>query len=238
MVSLVGAMTALYLGATALELRVLQDPRPWLEGAGVAPALVGVALLAADAVAPIPSSLVLVALGSACGVLAAVALGLIGKALMAALCIGAGRRGGGLLAHDLSREEQQRARGLVDRWGALAVLVTRPVPLLGETTLLMAGAAGLSWRRAMAAAMVGSAPEVVAYSAAGAVATRFATVAYIWVALLVLCALACAFELRSSRAGDGSRAYERSRARGLRVARRPAAARGSSTRGEMADSVP
>lgn len=180
-------LTAVYLAATALHVTPVEDPRPWLETSGPAAATVGVALLVADALAPIPSSLVLIALGSSFGFVVAFALGLLGKTGMAALCLTVGRRGVVVLDRVLRPDEQRQARGLVDRWGSLAVLATRPVPLVAETTMLMAGASALPWRRAMTAAVVGSIPEVGAYAAAGAVAPRFSSAALIWTTLVVLC---------------------------------------------------
>jgi uncharacterized membrane protein YdjX (TVP38/TMEM64 family) len=182
-------MTALYLGATALQVAPLEDPRAWLETGGPVAGAAGVLLLVGDALAPIPSSLVLIALGSSFGFGTAFVLGLVGKAGMAALCLAVGRRGVRLLDRVLGPHEQVRARGLVDRWGSMAVLATRPVPLVAETTMLMAGASAMPWRRAMAAAVAGSVPEVAAYSAAGALAPRFASAALIWTSLLGVCAL-------------------------------------------------
>jgi len=47
---------------------------------------------------------------------------------------------------------------LLARRGTLAIIVTRPVLLLSETTALMAGASPLGWRRVALAALAGSLP--------------------------------------------------------------------------------
>ena len=52
--------------------------------------------------------------------------------------------------------------------GPLAVLVTRPVPLAGETVAVLAGASGMGWTRCALAATAGALPEAVLYSWAGA----------------------------------------------------------------------
>ena len=62
---------------------------------------------------------------------------------------------------------------MLERWGALAIVVTRPVPLLAETTAVMAGASAIGWRRAALAAFAGSLPAALLYALTGAVAAGF-----------------------------------------------------------------
>jgi hypothetical protein len=64
--------------------------------------------------------------------------------------------------------------------GALAVLASRPLPLLAETVAIVAGASSLRWSRAMLAAALGSLPEAVAYSLAGSIAPTFENAGVIW----------------------------------------------------------
>ena len=61
-----------------------------------------------------------------------------------------------------------RADAFLTRWGALAVLVSRPVPIVAETVALLAGASALSWKRFLPAAAVGCAPPALLYAVAGA----------------------------------------------------------------------
>jgi uncharacterized membrane protein YdjX (TVP38/TMEM64 family) len=51
---------------------------------------------------------------------------------------------------------------------ALAVIATRPVPLLAETVMVLAGASPLGWTRALVASAVGSIPPALLYAFAGA----------------------------------------------------------------------
>ena len=143
-------------------------------------AVVGFALLVADAVLPVASSVVMVALGALYGVPIAVALSLAGRVAMAAVGFAIGRRGGPLMERFLPREERARAERLLSRRGALAVVISRPVPLVAETVAVLAGASRLAWSRFLVAALVGSLPEALAYSLAGAVAASFGSAAVIW----------------------------------------------------------
>ena len=81
-----------------------------------------------------------------------------------------GRRGGPLLARLVPPEERARADHILSRWGGLAIVVTRPVPLLAETVAIMAGTSPLGWRQASLAALLGSLPPALLYALSGATA--------------------------------------------------------------------
>ena len=68
----------------------------------------------------------------------------------------------------LSRQERERADFLLRRWGGLAIIVTRPVPVLAETTAIIAGSTTMSWRMASISAVAGSLPPALVYAVAGA----------------------------------------------------------------------
>jgi membrane protein DedA with SNARE-associated domain len=67
-----------------------------------------------------------------------------------------------------SATERERATKVVRRWGLLAVVASRPVPLLAETVAVVAGAQRLGMLRTAAGAVVGALPGAVLYAAAGA----------------------------------------------------------------------
>ena len=175
--TVVGAMLvvllALFSAVEAMGVPLLTDPSPWLDRGGPMAALVGVGLLVVDVLLPVPSSLVMIAHGAIFGVLAGTALSLIGSTGAAAVGFVLGRRGGGPLARVVPAEARRRADRLLARWGMLAVIATRPVPLLAETTAIMAGASSMSWRQLMVAAVLGALPAALLYALTGAVAASF-----------------------------------------------------------------
>jgi membrane protein DedA with SNARE-associated domain len=73
-----------------------------------------------------------------------------------------------LMERLVSPAERERADGLLKRWGALAIIVTRPVPLLAETVAIMAGTSSLGWGRVTLAAVAGSLPPSLLYAVTGA----------------------------------------------------------------------
>ncbi len=187
---LLAVLLLLYAAVEALQVPLLVDPSPWLRRGGPWAAALGVGLLWADVVIPVPSSLVMVAhcelfgpvLGALLSVLGGVGATLIGFAL--------GRWGSPLVSRILSPAERQRADQLLARWGALAVLVTRPLPLLAETVAMLAGASVLPWPTVAVAALAGYVPVAVLYALAGA---RAATFANATLAFLLVVAMAGLF---------------------------------------------
>jgi membrane protein DedA with SNARE-associated domain len=84
-----------------------------------------------------------------------------------------GRRGGPLLARLVPVEALVQADRLLIRWGMLAIIVTRPVPLLAETTAIVVGTSPLGWGRVALAALAGSVPSALLYALTGAVTASF-----------------------------------------------------------------
>ncbi len=163
----------LFLLVEALGVPLLTEPTPWLEGGGVVAALLGVGLLVIDVALPVPSSLVMIAHGALFGMVVGTLLPLVGSLGAALLGFALGRRGGRLLERLVPLEERAQADRLLRRWGALAIIVSRPVPLLAETVAVLSGASPMSWGQAAAAAFAGAFPAALLYALTGAIAATF-----------------------------------------------------------------
>lgn len=157
----------------ALGVSLLSDPTSWMKHGGVLAASLGVGLLIADVVLPVPSSLVMVAHGALFGVVGGTLLSLIGSVGAALFGFAIGRRGGKVLERLVTPTERTRADHLLSRWGALAIIVTRPIPLLAETVAIMAGASRMSWTNVILASLVGSLPPALLYALTGAAVANF-----------------------------------------------------------------
>ncbi len=168
---------------------VLTDPHPWLGKGGWVAAAVGVGLLVVDVLVPVPSSAVMVAHGALFGVVAGTLLSLTGGVGATLFGFFLGRRSRGLLGRLVSVEEQRRAERLLHRYGALAIIVTRPVPILAETTAIMAGASSLRWRTAALAGLVGNVVPACVYAIAGAVAASFDSQVVVFASVLAVATL-------------------------------------------------
>jgi uncharacterized membrane protein YdjX (TVP38/TMEM64 family) len=171
----VGLMVVLLLLFTvveALEIEVLVDPSPWLATASLAAAAIGVGLLVVDVLLPVPSSLVMIALGSLFGFWLGGALAFVGMVAAGVFGFWIGRRGAGPLSRAIGPDERDRADRLLSRWGPLAIALTRAVPILAETTAILAGASRVRWSVAFAALVVGSIPVALAFAAIGSAANN------------------------------------------------------------------
>ncbi len=170
MVSVIfGLFLILFLMGEGTGVPLLKDPSPWLGSTGtLTAALLGTCLLVADVVLPVPSSAVMVAHGALFGVVGGTLLSVGGSTGATLVGFSLGRRGGPLLARLVPPEGRARADHILSRWGGLAIVVTRPVPLLAETVAIMAGTSPLGWRQAALASFVGSLPPALLYALTGA----------------------------------------------------------------------
>jgi uncharacterized membrane protein YdjX (TVP38/TMEM64 family) len=169
---LAGSLVALFFLAgwaacVALGVEWVSTPPESLERGGWIGASVGIALLALDVVAPVPSSVVMVVLGKLYGFGAGAAFALTGSVLSALLAWSLGRRGERFLARWMTPAELQAADAWLARHGAFALALTRPVPILAETFALLAGARGMPLARVLTAATLGILPAALLYAWAG-----------------------------------------------------------------------
>lgn len=195
----------LFAAVEAAGIRTLTNPRPAMEDGGWTAAALGIVLLVVDALLPVPSSIVMVLHGALFGAVTGAAVSFAGRIGAAVVGFAIGRRGGPLLERFAGRDETERANRLLQRWGAVGIVLSRPVPLVAETTMVLAGASSLSWPVALAAAAVGSLPEVVVYALAGSATARFGSTSVIFLSFLAVIALAWTLLERRARAGVPAR---------------------------------
>lgn len=149
----------------------------WLEGAGGASAAVIVILLASDVFLPVPSSLIMVLSGAAFGVVWGSCLALAGSVLGEWLGFELVRRYGRRISSKMIGDEDgRRFDRFVERYGGVAVVVTRPIPIVMETISVVAGLSGMRRATFLAASVIGTAPIVLLYGYAGAVSRQTGTI--------------------------------------------------------------
>ncbi len=190
---LTGLMMVLFLVlfgiAEWLRVPILTDPGPVLAKGGWIAAAVGVGLLVADVVLPVPSSLVMILHGVLFGVVGGTLLSRAGSLGAALFGFWIGRRGGPLLARLVPEDERRRADALLQAWGDLAIIVTRPVPILAETMAILAGASPMGWGRLLLATLAGSIPAALLYALTGATARSLDNAALVFSLVLLVAGL-------------------------------------------------
>jgi uncharacterized membrane protein YdjX (TVP38/TMEM64 family) len=131
---------------------------------------VGIALIWADLVLPVPQTAVIAALGiiygtvlgGLLGSVALVSSGILGYALMRT----SARR---LFDRLVGRRFRDKTESLFDRSGVWAIVLTRSLPYsVPEAIVFLAGLAGMPMRKFAMALTVGSVPTAFAFAAIGA----------------------------------------------------------------------
>ena len=175
-IALVAIVAGVVIGSKLLVENLLGidlEPwaRAWVANAGPAGAVTIVGLLAADVFLPIPSSLIMVLSGAAFGVWWGAVLAFIGSIGGEWFGFEVARRyGTGLSSRFVGDErEVRRLNEVLARHGAVAVMVTRALPVVMETMSVVAGLSTMRRRTFLLASVVGTAPIVVVYAYAGAV---------------------------------------------------------------------
>lgn len=187
--ALIASFTIIFLIVEAVGIPLLSDPTPWMKHGGIVAGTVGVSLLIADVVLPVPSSLVMVAHGALFGVVVGTLLSLSGSVGAAMFGFAIGRRGGKLMDRVVTPAERSRANYLLARWGALAIIVTRPIPLLAETVAIMSGASSLGWATIALASFAGSLPPALLYALTGAAVANFQNTSLMFGVVLLVAGL-------------------------------------------------
>jgi uncharacterized membrane protein YdjX (TVP38/TMEM64 family) len=183
------ALLAMYFLADALGLTALMADPDLLGGARIWSVTLSVALLAADLVLPVPSSVLMTFNGAALGLVYGALASLMGVTGSAVLGYWLGSRGSALLQRAIGHREMDRAQRFFVRWGSFAVLLSRPIPIVAETTAVLAGSSRMGWGPFLASVVAGSVPVCAGYAWAGASVSRSFNSLLVFVAALLLAAL-------------------------------------------------
>jgi uncharacterized membrane protein YdjX (TVP38/TMEM64 family) len=170
MFSMMAFFLGLFVVVEWLDMSLLTNPSAVLHRGGFTAGATGVLLLILDVFLPVPSSLVMTGHGTLFGIGMGTALSLFGSMGAAALGFYLGRRGAKLLDRLVSDEERKRANQWIERWGAVGIVATRPIPLVAETVTIVAGASSLTWGKLLSASLAGSLPTAFLYAVTGATA--------------------------------------------------------------------
>jgi uncharacterized membrane protein YdjX (TVP38/TMEM64 family) len=131
---------------------------------------VGIALIWADLVLPVPQTVVITALGIIYGTVLGGLLGSVGLItgglLGYVLMLTSARH---ILRHFVGRRSLDKMESLFERGGAWAIVLTRSLPYsIPEAMVFLAGMAGMPLGKFAAALAVGSMPTAYAFAAIGA----------------------------------------------------------------------
>ena len=202
--TLLALIAGLFLGlfaiAQALHVPILTDPAPLMSAGGLSAALIGMGLLIADVLLPVPSSLVMTAHGALFGILAGTALSLAGRAGSFALGYILGKYSIGTVRKLIREQDLAKVNVTLGRWGVLAIMGTRSVPILSETIAIAAGLSKLPFGWSLLAATLGSVPEALLFAITGAVAGNFVNTSFVFIGIIVVMLLFWFFQSKYGHA--------------------------------------
>jgi len=169
---------------------LLTDPSYEIGQGGWLAAAVGGGLLLADILIPVPSSVVMIAHGAAFGLLWGSLLSLMAWTAGSMIGWWIGKKGGRWMDRTVSSAEREKARVFIEKYGLVALVLSRMLPVLAETIVIMSGAMGMSGRKVFLACLLGSIPPAVIYALAGSMATSFSSGLLIAGGVFILAGLA------------------------------------------------
>lgn len=157
-------------------------------------ALVGLVLLVSDVVLPIPASLIMIAFGARYGVAVGGLLSAVGSIGASMVAFYLGRYGGFWFSQRLAEDERLQANAFLAQWGEIAVIVSRPIPILAESLAILAGVSKMSGYRMFIAAVLGSAPNALVYASVGGFAITLNAGFWIFGSVFGMCGLVWIFK--------------------------------------------
>lgn len=140
----------------------------WFAGIKPYAWIVGITLLVADLILPIPATAVIAALGNVYGIWLGTLISVIGSlsagfsGYLAARLLG--KKAIRIIA---SEDEIERFRNFFDTWGGGAVIISRIMPILPEVISILAGVARMSLVRFGVALALGTIPTCIIFAFMG-----------------------------------------------------------------------
>lgn len=185
---------------------VSESYQAWLVSVKPYAWLIGLGLIVADLLLPIPVPPVMATLGALYGAAIGGAIATLGSVLSGMLAYSlarlAGRRGARWLAREKELAQFQR---FFDTWGVPGIVASRALPVLPEVLTLLAGLARMHFGRFMFSLIVGAAATGMAIAWVGQAAGQSSTL--LLVMTLIPAVLWCVYLLIARRLQSSQRPH-------------------------------
>lgn len=136
-------------------------------------ACVSVLLLGIDVVLPIPSSFVMITNGVLFGFVGGGVLSIIGGLMSSMVGYFIGSKGDKLAKRFSTQIEEEKARIFLEKYGSIAIIASRPIPVLAESVSIISGTLRWSFKKVLISSLIGLLPISFVYSLTGAYSTSF-----------------------------------------------------------------
>lgn len=142
------------------------DASGWLTGSAIG------AMLASDVLLPIPSSIVSTLAGAMLGLWLGTGVVWVGMTVGCVVGYVLGAKASDRARRMVGSEGLDRAAGVMGRYGMWALIMSRPVPVLAEASVIFAGIVQVPFRPFLLATSAANVGVALSYSAVGAYAMR------------------------------------------------------------------
>lgn len=189
LLAVAGGLLLLFFVAESVGPAWLTRPTEWQDHASFAVGIGSVVLMASDVVLPVPSSVVMLGNGVIFGWGLGALLSTLGALLSSLIGYALGRAASSWAAARIDEASRARLVGFIDRYGVVAIVASRPIPIVAEMIAILAGSAGMPWPRFLASAAAGSAIMGIAYSGAGDLLTEGVATLIVFAATAIISGL-------------------------------------------------
>lgn len=136
-------------------------------------AFISVVLLGIDVILPIPSSFIMISNGVLFGFLAGGVLSVVGGLISSTVGYFIGFKSNQLARKFSSEAEEAKARAFLEKYGSIAIIASRPIPVLAESVSIISGTLKWSFKKVLINSFIGLLPISFVYSLTGAYSTSF-----------------------------------------------------------------
>lgn len=179
-----------FLIVEALGIPLLTDPTDRMNEGGWIAAIIGGGLLLVDVFIPIPSSVIMIAHGAIFGIPGGFLLSFFASVGGAMIGWWVGNRGSKWMDRVVSPSEKAQAYAFIERYGLLAIIISRLIPIIAETVAIMSGTTHLGWKKVLLATSIGAIPPALIYAIAGEATDDFASGFLVTAAVIILAGVA------------------------------------------------
>ncbi|MCK5101811.1 MAG: VTT domain-containing protein [Cyclobacteriaceae bacterium] len=160
--------TLIFFLVNWLQIPLLNNPEYLKEEDGLIVLLISLFLLTSDLLLPVPGSVIMMGNGAVFGIVLGTGISLIGTMFSSILGYIIGSRFKKLAYRLISDSDYRHGKSVMDKYGQLAIIASRPVPLMSETVIIISGMLGYRVPKMIMASFIGLLPASFIYALIGA----------------------------------------------------------------------
>jgi len=166
-VGLLIIFTFLFLFVNWIDIPFLSSPEYLEEENSIMVMSISILLLASDLFLPVPGSIIMMGNGAVFGIVLGTTISLTGSLLSSVLGFFIGSRFKRLANKLISNKDFHNGKLFIEKYGQVAIIASRPVPLMSETVIILTGILGYDFRKMAINSFLGLLPASLIYALIG-----------------------------------------------------------------------